>query len=149
MDAWWAPLIHSMFDPLLGGLYDTVPGTGCGVQPCPLAFDDVNRAEGLGSAFQNGYYGYVDKAVRMALGRPVEGRFRVLKCADGTLAGCRAALRRGLSAVVAKLGTDPTKWNAVESADEIVYTAVGLVGVDPQPWQNRPTFQQVVMPTSP
>jgi acyl-homoserine lactone acylase PvdQ len=138
MDAWWEPLIHAAFDPLLDGLYDSVP----------VAFDDENRFEGLGSSFQNGYYGYLDKALRMALGRDVEGRFHVLECADGTLAGCRKELRRSLTKVVAQLGTDSSRWNADETADDIVYTAVGLVGVDPQPWQNRPTWQQVVMPTS-
>jgi acyl-homoserine lactone acylase PvdQ len=138
MDAWWEPMIRAVFDPLLDGMYDTFP----------LAFDDENRLLGYGSAFQNGYYGHVDKAVRMALGRRVEGRFRVLRCADGTLAGCRTALRRSLAKVVASLGTDSSRWDANEAADDIVYTAIGLVGVDPQPWQNRPTFQQVVMPTS-
>jgi acyl-homoserine lactone acylase PvdQ len=138
MDAWWEPMIHAIFDRQLGGLYDTIP----------IAFDDTNRAEGLGSSFQNGYYGFVDKAVRMALGRHVAGRFRVLRCADGTLAGCQKALRTSLASVVAKLGADSSKWNADEIVDDILYTAVGLVGVEPQPWQNRPTFQQVVMATS-
>ena len=32
--------------------------------------------------------------------------------------------------------------------DDILYEAVGLITLDPQAWQNRPTFQQVVQVTS-
>jgi hypothetical protein len=46
--------------------------------------------------------------------------------------------------VVAELGPDPATWDAKEAGDSILYTAVGLITLDPQPWQNRPTFQQVV-----
>ncbi len=138
MDAWWDPLIHSIFDGQLQGLYGSIP----------IPFDDANRLTGLGSSFQDGYYSYVDKAVRMAMGSRVRGRYRVLRCADGTLAGCRAALRASLEKVIGALGPNPSTWNADESGDDILYTSVGLVGVAPQPWQNRPTFQQVVQPTS-
>lgn len=133
MDAWWTPLVEAMFGPQMSGLFDA----------WPMGFDDGNRLGGLGSSFQD-EYGYVQKAAQMALGDPVPQPYRVLRCADGTLAGCRSAIRESLAQVVAELGPDPATWDANEAGDSILYTAVGLITLDPQPWQNRPTFQQVV-----
>ncbi len=110
----------------------------------PMAFDDENRTAGLGSSFQDGYYGYVQKAVRMATGQPVAQPYRVLLCADGTADGCRSAVLASLQQAVDQLGPDPSTWDANEAGDDILYSAVGLITLDPQPWQNRPTFQQVV-----
>jgi acyl-homoserine lactone acylase PvdQ len=134
MDRWWPRLIHAAFDPELAHLYGSVL----------LSFDDHNRHAGLGSSFQSGYYGYVSKAVRMALGQRVRGRYRALRCADGTRVGCRRALRKSLRAAVRVLGPDTSKWNANERADRIRFQAVGLITIPSIPWQNRPTFQQVV-----
>jgi hypothetical protein len=53
-----------------------------------------------------------------------------------------------IRATVKKLGSDPDTWNADEKADQIVYSSVGVVDVPNMPWQNRPTFQQVVEATS-
>ena len=128
MDAWWEPMIHAVFDRQLGGLYDTIP----------VAFDDTNRAEGLGSAFQNGYYGYMNKAVRMALDRPVVGRFRALRCADGSLAGCRNALRSSLAAVLAALGSDTSKWNVDEPPTTSSTPPSGWSGWSPNPGRTAP-----------
>ncbi len=99
---------------------------------------------GLGSSFQEGFYGYVNKTLRMALSQSVDGRFSVLKCADGTAAGCRTALIGSLVQTVQQLGSDPSTWNADEHGDQIRFEAIGLITIPPIPWQNRPTFQQVV-----
>lgn len=109
-----------------------------------LPFDDTNRRAHDGSSFQKGYYGYVQKSVQMALGQTVLQPYNVLRCADGTLAGCRAALAQSLQDTVNELGPDPSTWDACESCETIHFTAVGLVNVPDIPWQNRPTFQQVV-----
>jgi acyl-homoserine lactone acylase PvdQ len=138
MDHWWPRLIKAAFGRELDHLYGSVL----------VPFDDRNRHAHLGSSFQSGYYGYVSKAVRMALRAPVRGRYRVLKCADGTLAGCRRALRRSLEATVKALGPDPSKWNANEKADRIRFQAIGLITVPSIPWENRPTFQQLVQVTA-
>jgi hypothetical protein len=50
-----------------------------------------------------------------------------------------------------RLGADPSTWDPkaiIEANDSIQYTAVGLVGAPAMPWQNRPTFQQVVEATT-
>jgi acyl-homoserine lactone acylase PvdQ len=134
MDEWWPRLIRAAFDPTLAGLYDVIP----------LHLDDPNRTGHLGSSFQSGYYGLVEKAVRLALGQPVAKEYTVLQCANGTPAGCRAALQSSLRDAVAALGPDPSTWDADEAGETIRFQAVGLVNVPDIPWQNRPTFQQVV-----
>jgi hypothetical protein len=58
------------------------------------------------------------------------------------------ALESSLQATLDQLGNDPSQWNADEHADEIRYTPVGLIGIPNSPWQNRPTFQQVVEVTA-
>ena len=138
MDAWWPKLVHAAFNPTLGGLYGSVL----------LPLDDENRHAHLGSSFQGGYYGYLQKSFQMALGQQVAGRYQVLRCANGTLAGCRAALLSSLKAAIAELGGDAPQWDADEASDSILYRAVGLVGIPDSPWQNRPTFQQVVEVTA-
>jgi hypothetical protein len=138
MDAWWPRMVQAVFDPTLAGLYGRVL----------LPLDDDNRHAGLGSSFQGGYYGYMKKSFEMALGQQVAGPYAVLRCADGTVDGCRAALESSLQATLNQLGSDPGQWNADEDADAIRYRAIGLVGIPNSPWQNRPTFQQVVEVTS-
>jgi len=138
MDAWWEPLVRAMFDGQLEGLYDIVG----------LGFHD-DPASHLGSAFQSGYYGTVKKAVRQARGRPVRGKYKALRCADGTRKGCAAAVQASLRRAVDALATssassDPAAWRADPTRDEIRFSLGGLVTVSPIPWQNRPTFQQVV-----
>jgi acyl-homoserine lactone acylase PvdQ len=137
MDAWWPRMVRAAFDPTLSGLYGAVP----------LPIDDNNRAAHLGSSFQGGYYGYMEKTVRMALGKSVSGPYKVFRCADGTLKGCQAALRQSLADTVEALGSDTSRWDADETSDAIHFQAVGLVSVPDIPWQNRPTFQQVVQVT--
>ena len=85
--------------------------------------------------------------LELALGQPVAGRFSTLRCADGKLAGCRAALAASLRAAVDQLGADPSTWNANPSQDDIRFTAVGIITIPNMSWQNRPTFQQVVQVT--
>ncbi len=138
MDAWYPRMIHAAFNQTLSGLYDDVL----------LPFDDANRAAGLGSSFQGGYFGYLKRSFQMALGLHPRGPYHVLRCADGTLAGCRKALASSLKAAVDSLGSNPSEWGVDEHADDIRYSAVGLVGLPNSPWQNRPTFQQVVEVTS-
>jgi acyl-homoserine lactone acylase PvdQ len=136
MDAWWDPLLHAVFDPILGGLYDDMP----------IGFDDTNRQAGTGSSFQAGFYGYLERSVQAAMGRSVPGAYSVLRCADGTKAGCRTAVLASLRDAVAALGGgSPSSWDAQE--EYIEFTTLGLLSLPHIPWQNRPTFQQVVMVT--
>ena len=90
----------------------------------------------------------MQKAVQTALGNSVADPFTELRCADGTLAGCRIAVIASIRATVNELGNNTSTWHADAQGDRIQYSSVGLVGVPDMPWQNRPTFQQVVEATS-
>jgi len=137
MDEWFPRMIDATLGPQLAAFYGDIP----------MGFD--NEPGPLGSAYQSGYYGYLKKAFRMVLGLPVSDAYEVLQCADGTIAGCRAALVASLNDSIAALTTefasaDPADWIADPTVDEIHFTPFGLATVDPIAWQNRPTFQQVV-----
>jgi acyl-homoserine lactone acylase PvdQ len=136
MDAWWAPSLEAVFKPVLGNAYEAIP------------FGDHDAPRAQGSAFQNGLYGHVQKDLRTVLGEPVKGRFSRGYCGAGKLKDCReillASFDLAVKALETEFGADPASWEADEEGDSIQFTAVGLQGQDPMPWQNRPTFQQVL-----
>jgi acyl-homoserine lactone acylase PvdQ len=135
MDAWYPKLVHAVFDGQLGGLYDLIP----------IGLDDAPGSH-VGSAYQEGYYGYLLRVLRQV--RRKKGiRYAVLRCADGTKNGCGSAVASSLAAAVAELNGkfgSMDKWHADPKQDEIQYALGGLPAQPPMPWQNRPTFQQVV-----
>ena len=137
--AMYPRLLHAVFDAQLSDFYPQIP----------LPFDDAPSDQNLGSAYQDGYYGYLSKVLRQALGRRVRGRYRMLRCADGRRAACAAAVRGSLAAAVdaltARFGSaSPATWQADPRQDDIHFALAGTLVVGPIPWQNRPTFQQVV-----
>jgi len=139
MDEWYPLLLAAVFDQQLAGLYDLVP----------LQFDDAPRNANLGSAYQNGYYGYLARVLRQAARRQTKVRYTALRCAGGTRESCAAAvqssLRAAADALAARFGSaSPADWRADPDADEIRFSLAGFARVSPIPWQNRPTFQQVV-----
>jgi acyl-homoserine lactone acylase PvdQ len=145
MDEWYLRMIHAAFDPQLGGIYNLVP----------MTFDDspsdCDPQCGVGSSYQDGYYGYLQRVFKMALGISA-APYSQLHCADGTAAGCRAALVQSLNDAVQALTTkfgssNPDTWSADPSQDAVIQRAVGVVTVPAIHWINRPTFQQVVQIT--
>jgi len=135
--------VHAVFDPQLADFYGQIP----------LPFDDAPSDQQLGSAYQDGYYGYLSKVLRQAIGRRVRGRYRVLRCAGAGRAACATAVQSSLAAAVAALtarfgSASPAAWQSDARADDIRFATAGLLAavakVGPIPWQNRPTFQQVV-----
>ena len=58
MDAWWAPLVRAIYEPVLGtALVDRI-----------RAINTFHQAPGPGgSAFFDGWYGYVEKDLRTLL----------------------------------------------------------------------------------
>lgn len=123
-------------------------GGGALLGDIPLGFD--NEPSEIGSAYQSGYYGIVRKVLLMASGEPVTSPYAVLRCADtGTEPDCRAALVTSLNDAVGDLTTefsssDPADWSVDPTSEQIEFRPFGLAEVDPMPWVNRPTFQQVV-----
>ncbi|HWL65654.1 MAG TPA: penicillin acylase family protein [Actinomycetota bacterium] len=136
MDQWWTLAVDAIFKPALGAAWDVIPS----------GYHDAPRAQG--SAFQSGFYSHVNKDLRTILGRRVRGRFSRIYCGKGSVKKCRQALTDSLAAAVKALeeqfGADPASWDADEVGDQIDFTPVGLQDQPNMPWQNRPTFQQVL-----
>jgi acyl-homoserine lactone acylase PvdQ len=139
LDATWARLGNAVLRPVLGDLVDD-----------GSAFLRVRRRDdppdSTGSAFDGGWYGYVDKDLHTILGRRVRGRFSRRYCGNGSLAACRsslwAAFKEGVDALAAAQGPDPAGWRADANAERIRFLP-GLIS-DTMRWTNRPTFQQAI-----
>ena len=141
MDAWWPRLVEAQFKPTLGdALFQQLQAM--------IGLDDRPRAQG--SAYQSGWYGYVQKDLRALLGERVEGRYSRAYCGGGRVGRCRQAL---LSSLQTALGVTAEQLYGTESCeggdpqwcfDSVRYRALGAVTQPPMHWINRPTFQQVV-----
>jgi acyl-homoserine lactone acylase PvdQ len=167
MDAWWPRLVNAQFRPILGGpLFDRIEGL--------LSVDDENRPAHLGSAFQGGWWGYVQKDLRTLLqkakrkgkgqqGRPgkaarkgkgkgrVKDRYSRIYCGNGKLNACRRTLLSSLQEALAVPESelyppvpDCTQGSRQWCFDAIRFRVVGLIDQPYIHWINRPTFQQVV-----
>ncbi|MEA2470146.1 MAG: hypothetical protein QOE38_1145, partial [Thermoleophilaceae bacterium] len=148
LDAWWPLWIKAEFGNKLGkNLYTAVQSM------LPLDNAPNNHGAHLGSAYQDGWYGYASKDLRTVLGQKVRGRYSMVYC--GSRAKCRAALRKSLAAALkadaaAKLyGGDTVCKNAGRDGDQKCFDSVMMrpLGAVKQPlidWINRPTFQQAV-----
>jgi acyl-homoserine lactone acylase PvdQ len=143
MDAWWPRLVRAEFRPVLGRTaFRVLAGT--------VDFDNEpnNGGQHLGSAYQDGWYGYARKDLMRVLGRKVRGRYSRVYCGRGSLRRCRAALRKSLRAALAVPASkvysgDPgcpagDQW----CFDSVVFRPVGGATQPPIHWINRPTFQQ-------
>ncbi len=153
LDAWWPRWVTAEFEPRLGSSLFTAL-----VNTLPLDNPpNVDPGDGvhLGSSWQNGWYGYVDKDLRSVLRRrerdPMHRRF----CGGGSLVRCRAVLEatllQALGASRSALYQDPSGQCPNKSEpdpqrcfDAIGYRAVGAITLPMMDWVNRPTFQQVV-----
>jgi acyl-homoserine lactone acylase PvdQ len=144
MDAWWPALLKAEFQPMLAG----------------TAFNAVETMIGFGGTdFAEGWYGYASKDLRRVFGIGHEhGRYSQAYC--GNLPGhhfsakrlrsrCRAAL---LSSLTAALKVTPKQlYGGVcpsdpepACSDQNRWTYISAITLPPFPYQNRPTFQQVV-----
>ncbi|MBS1879891.1 MAG: penicillin acylase family protein [Actinobacteria bacterium] len=145
MDAWWPKLLEGEFKPVLGktaygrleGMLET--GSVVGGSPTAPSFDD-------------GWYSYVDKDLRDLFGPKPRAPWSRVYCGSGSKAKCRAMLERTLKAAMKvtpeKLyggGNGDCASNPQPSCfDQNRPTVTGGVELGPFPFQNRPTFQQVV-----
>lgn len=153
LDAWWPLLVKAQFQPGLGsGLYTAITAN-LPVDESPSAAHGPTGAH-AGSAFQYGWWSYVDKDVRSVLGDQVRGPLARAYCGGGTLAGCRDVLTgtlkqaAGRTAAQVYPGDDTCAAGDQWCADAIVHRELGGIGHAPISWQNRPTYQQVVEFTS-
>jgi acyl-homoserine lactone acylase PvdQ len=141
MDAWWPKLVRAEFGQSLGdNAFDAVENM------LPDG-DHTGRAPNAPD-FADGWYGYVLNDLRdlFAGGHAYSRSY----CGDGTQAGCRSALRASLLAALSVTpqqlyGYGDCQSNPQPSCfDQNRSTNASGLSIDPQPFQNRPTFQQAV-----
>src|SRR4051812_14852448 len=95
-DAWWPRWMRAEFRPVLGksafaALLKTVDADN----------EPNNAGQHLGSAYQDGWYGYARKDLQTVLGRHVRGPYSRRYCGSGSRKRCRTALRNSLRAALA------------------------------------------------
>ncbi|GLY08437.1 penicillin acylase family protein [Actinoplanes sp. NBRC 101535] len=158
-DAWWPRLVQAQFagglgTGLFGALVDTIQinESPSGEQTGPVSTlpTSANETQGhKGSSFQYGWWGYVDKDLRAVLGDTVPN-WPTRYCGGGVLSTCRSALLTSLTAALAEPAA--TTYPADDfcaagnqwCADAIAHSPLGGIEHSLIPWQNRPTYQQVV-----
>ncbi|MFN2465026.1 MAG: penicillin acylase family protein, partial [Candidatus Dormibacteria bacterium] len=117
----------------------------------------------LGSAYDGGWDGYLQKLIQQLHHKAVPMRFSEASTAQmctGGLTTCEASIANALAAAADQLkdvntSDDVSTWTMTTASqatqqslpdyDSIRYRAIGIVGQPMQDWQNRPTQQQVVM----
>jgi hypothetical protein len=144
MDAWWPKLLTAEFEPMLG-------------KP---AFDRVHGMTGFGgSDFDDGWFSYPYKDLRRLFAKGRErGPYSRVYC--GNLPGkryssatlrsrCRTVLQQSLAEALTvtpaqlygrSCPSDPEP----ACADKDTFTYASAITIPAFPYQNRPTFQQVV-----
>ena len=123
--------------PVLGPLTDRLASL--------MEMDDAPNPGG--SAYIDGWYGYVEKDLRTLMAvKPVSGAFLTKFCGAGDVAACRTSLWAAFEAAGTELqaaqGADPSAWRA-DATKERIRFAPGIL-TDTMRWANRPTFQQVI-----
>ncbi|TBL40685.1 penicillin acylase family protein [Verrucosispora sp. SN26_14.1] len=159
-DAWWPLLVRGMFRDQLGtDLYQSVINAmQINESPSGLQQGDVSNLPSSansaqthkGSAFQYGWWGYVDKDLRAVLGDPVAGGPGRTFCGAGNLGTCRQVLLDTLRTASTTPAAQTYPGDATCAAgdqwcaDAIVQSPLGGIKHATIAWQNRPTYQQVV-----
>jgi acyl-homoserine lactone acylase PvdQ len=148
LDAWWPRWMRAQFEPVLGKtLFESMASVH------ELDNHPNNHGDHVGSAWQNGWYSFAQKDLRTLLGRRVRGRWSRVYCGRGSRTRCRRALERSLDAALTVNDTELYEDTVCEdegrSGEQACYDAIWhrpLGGITQPliPWQNRPTFQQVV-----
>jgi acyl-homoserine lactone acylase PvdQ len=149
MDAWWPDWVDTQFGVLGPDLSENIQSL------VPIDNPPNNHGEHIGSAYQDGWWGYISKDLRAVLGKRVRGRYSRGYCGGGTLERCRNQLRASLQRAAA--GSQPARLygddeicnDAGRPADQKCFDSIRFrpLGAVTQPlidWQNRPTFQQAV-----
>ena len=149
MDAWWPKLLEAEFKAGLGSApFEAVQSMiGFGA-PYP-------GSEPSAPAFAEGWYGYakkdlLDVLAANGIGTAPKGPFSKLYCGNGSLEACRTALQTSLGEALTVTPAQIYGHGACASNpqascfDENRWVDAAGYSIPPFPFQNRPTFQQVV-----
>jgi Penicillin amidase len=125
LDAVWPRLADAVLAPVLGPLTDRLAAL--------MERDDHPNPNG--SAFIDGWYGYVQKDLSTILGTTVPGPFANRYCGNGDPVACA----KSLWAAIDSVGTPPP----ADATAERIQFAPGFLPVTMR-WTNRPTYQQIL-----
>ena len=146
MDRWWDPAVRGIFEPALG---KTVIERIAHINPI-----DYLPVDGPDTWFY-GWMSYVDKDLRTVLGERVRGKYSREYCGDGRLGACRKVLRASLRKAITGVREDYGSLAAAQipslcpvtvpkGCDQLEFIAAGAVELEPTPWQDRGSYQQMV-----
>jgi acyl-homoserine lactone acylase PvdQ len=138
LDAAWPKLADAVLQPVLGPLTDRLAAL--------MERDDAPGPSG--SAYIDGWYGYVAKDLSDVLGVIAPGPFANRYCGGGDRVACSKALWAALDAAATDLASkqtdpDPVAWRA-DATPERIRFAPGFLPVTMR-WTNRPTYQQILV----
>ncbi|HET7445437.1 MAG TPA: penicillin acylase family protein [Solirubrobacterales bacterium] len=145
MDAWWPKLVEGEFRPALGTrAFERLEGM--------LAIGDHTGGSPNAPSFFDGWWGYVSKDLRDLYGPKPRGAYSRVYCGGGSKEKCskmlQKTLREALGATPQQLyggGNGKCASNPQPSCfDQNRPQVTSGVELGPFPFQNRPTFQQVV-----
>jgi acyl-homoserine lactone acylase PvdQ len=149
MDAWWPKLLEAEFRPALGN-------EAFGAVQSMLPFGGpYPGGEPSAPDFADGWYGYVSKDLRDLLAANGQGTapktpYSQIYCGGGSLTVCQQALQTSLREALSATPTQIYGHGAcaedpqASCFDMNRWVSASGVSVPPFPFQNRPTFQQVV-----
>jgi hypothetical protein len=155
MDAWWPKLLEAEFRPTLGNeVFGAVQGMLGFGGPYPGGSPSA-------PAFSDGWYGYASKDLRSLLaangmGPAASAPYSRIYCGGGSLEACRTALQGSLAEALKVTPEQIYGHGACAKTEKFAgdfeascfdmnrWTTASGVSVPPFPFQNRPTFQQVV-----
>lgn len=148
LDAWWPKLLAAEFHGALGGeAFEALSGIEEPGGPYP-------GGEPAAPDFADGWYGYVSKDLRDLLatqgGTPPSAPYSRDYCGGGSLEACRGALQSSLLEASGESAADVYGHGACAEDPQASchdlnrFTSVSAIPIAPFPFQNRPTFQQVV-----
>jgi acyl-homoserine lactone acylase PvdQ len=145
MDAWWPLLVRAEFQPVLGPAVLNQVESEFAINDEP---GHGTSGSHLGSSWDVGFYGIVQKDLRSVLHARVKGPLNRPYCGAGSLARCRSALETSLSQAIAESPAQVYPADGVCAAgdqmcsDSIQFRAIGGITQPLIEWVNRPTFQQ-------
>jgi acyl-homoserine lactone acylase PvdQ len=145
MDAWWPKLVAAEFRPSLGDrAFERLAGM--------IAIGDHTGGSPKAPDFYDGWWGYVSKDLRALFGPRPQASYSRVYCGKGSKRRCRRALQRSLAQALKV--TPAAMYGGGDGAcaanpqpacyDQNRPQVTSGIDLGPFPFQNRPTFQQVV-----
>ena len=145
MDAWWPKLVAAEFKPSLGSkAFERLQGM--------IGTGDLTGGSPEAPDFFDGWWGYASKDLRDLFGPRPNAPYSRIYCGQGSKKHCRQVLQRSLAqalkvtpAAMYGGGNGECAANPQPSCfDQNRPQVTSGIDLGPFPFQNRPTFQQVV-----